>query len=214
MFTGLVEEIGEIARYTKTGNGSRLLVNCELVLRDIEPGASVAVNGLCLTAAEITDSGFHADVMPESIRRSSLSSLQQGARVNLERAMPADGRFGGHFMTGHIDGVGRVVSREREQNADLFAIAAEPPEMRYLVKKGSVSIDGISLTVAEIEKEHFWVSIVPHTLNNTTLKYLTPGDLVNIETDLIGKYVRKFFEESDEDNPNLNIELLKNSGFK
>ena len=154
-------------------------------------GDSIAVNGVCLTVTALLPDGFTADVMPETLRRSSLGALQTGDGVNLERAMPADGRFGGHIVSGHIDGLGRVASFRREENAVWLSIAADPALLRLVVEKGSIAIDGVSLTVAAVSDAGFQVSIIPHTAKETILLQKKAGDGVNLETDIVGKYVAR-----------------------
>ncbi len=191
MFTGIVEEIG-IIRDIRRGSGSCILtVNAHTVLEDIHVGDSIAVNGTCLTVCRYDGSCFSADVMPETMQRTNLGSLIPGSPVNLERAMAADGRFGGHIVSGHIDGTGTVSAMRRDDNAVWVTIAASPQVLHYIVEKGSVAIDGISLTVAKISETDFAVSVIPHTGAQTTLLRKKPGDPVNLECDIIGKYVEK-----------------------
>ena len=187
MFTGIIEEVGRVARI---GGGS-LVVNCAKVLADVQLGDSIAVNGVCLTATSFTGSSFTADVMHETLDRSSLAALRPGSRVNLARAMAANGRFGGHIVAGHVDGVGTVLETKRDDNAVWYTIAAGPEVLRYVVEKGSITIDGISLTVARVGPESFAISAIPHTVAVTVLKDRKAGDKVNLETDIIGKYVEK-----------------------
>lgn len=158
---------------------------------DLKVGDSVAVNGVCLTATQVHSHGFCADVMHETLNRSSLAALQIGSQVNLERAMAADGRFGGHIVAGHVDGLGRISQVSKDDNAIWYTIKAAPDILRYIVEKGSVAIDGISLTVARISEDSFSISAIPHTVRATTLCLKGPGDPVNLETDIIGKYVEK-----------------------
>ena len=191
MFTGIVEEVGVI-KSIRRGSGSAVLeIAAKTVLEDIHLGDSIAVNGVCLTATSFTGGSFTADVMHETLDRSSLASLRPGSRVNLERAMAADGRFGGHIVAGHVDGVGTVVETRRDDNAVWYTISAGPEVLRYVVEKGSVTVDGISLTVAKVGPDRFAISAIPHTVAVTVLKDRNPGDKVNLETDIIGKYVEK-----------------------
>ena len=191
MFTGIVEELGSVRSLSRGPRTCVLSVEADVVTQGLAVGDSVAVNGICLTATSAGARGFTADVMPETLRRSSLASATSGTRVNLERAMAAGGRFGGHIVSGHVDGVGTVVDVRRESNAVWFAIRAEPSLMRLVVEKGSVAVDGISLTVARLLPggEGFEVSVIPHTLEVTTLGQRGRGSHVNLETDVIGKYV-------------------------
>ena len=192
MFTGLVEEIGTVNNISLQGTSGTLAVKASVVTGGTKIGDSIAVNGVCLTVTSLTDDGFTADVMAETVRRSSLGKLKSGDRCNLERAMAADGRFGGHIVSGHIDGTGRVSAVVREENAIWFTIEADKSLLAYIVEKGSVALDGISLTVSKVSAQSFSVSIIPHTLDATVLKNKRPGDVVNIETDVIGKYVKQF----------------------
>ncbi len=191
MFTGIIEEIGEITAVKRGAQSCALSVRGNIIFDDLHIGDSVAVNGVCLTVTVINGSVFTADVMAETMRRSSLGTLQKGSNVNLERAMPAGGRFGGHIVSGHIDGIGFVQSLVREDNAVWVTITADTGIMRYVVEKGSIAIDGISLTVARVFKDAFSVSIIPHTGAETTLLTKKSGDRVNLECDIVGKYIEK-----------------------
>ena len=191
MFTGIVEEVGVIKSIRRGSSSAVLEIAAKTVLEDIHLGDSIAVNGVCLTATSFTGGSFTADVMHETLDRSSLAALRPGSRVNLERAMAANGRFGGHIVAGHVDGVGTVVKTERDDNAVWYTIAAGPEVLRYVVEKGSVTIDGISLTVARVDADSFAISAIPHTVAVTVLRDRKPGDKVNLETDIIGKYVEK-----------------------
>lgn len=213
MFTGIIEEVGTVAAIKRRRTNFRIDVKCETIMEDVEPGDSVAVNGACLTVAERMPSGFSADVMPETLRRTTLRELGVRAPVNLERAMLADGRFGGHLVLGHIDGVGVVRSVDREGNARVLSIHADDEVMQYLVSKGSVALDGISLTIAHLESSGFCVSIVPHTHAHTTLCSISKGNTVNIETDLIGKYVSKMVGRGQVGRLDLDIDSLRRKGF-
>ncbi len=196
MFTGIIEDIGEITAVKRGAVSCELSIKGNIIFDDLKLGDSVAVNGLCLTVTSIHENIFTADVMAESMRRSNLSSLQKGSKVNLERAMSANGRFGGHIVSGHIDGTGFIRSLVREDNAVWVTIGTDENIMRYIVEKGSVSIDGISLTVAKTFKDAFSVSIIPHTGKETTLLSKKAGDKVNLECDVIGKYVEKLIGKS------------------
>ncbi len=191
MFTGIVEELGEVVSVKKGAVSSRVTFRAEKILQGTMSGDSIAVNGVCLTATEITDSTFTADIMAETMRRSSLSDLSVGDRVNMERAMLCNGRFGGHIVSGHIDGTGVIKEMKREENAVWVTIKADGALLKYIVEKGSVALDGISLTVAGVGDDCFKVSIIPHTAGNTTLLSHKSGDRINIECDIIGKYVEK-----------------------
>lgn len=191
MFTGIIEEIGTVRRIEHGAKGARLTIQAKTVLEDTRIGDSIATNGVCLTVVSMTGDSFSADVMAESLRRSSLGTLQGGSPVNLERAMAANGRFGGHIVSGHIDGTGTIVSQKREDNAVWVKIKTPAPLLRYIVEKGSIAIDGVSLTVAAVTDTDFSVSIIPHTGAQTILLGKKPGDPVNLECDVIGKYVEK-----------------------
>lgn len=201
MFTGIVEEVGRIARIQPGASSAVLHIRAETVLGDLKIGDSVAVNGVCLTVTSLQKDGFTADVMHETLRRSGLGGLRAGSPVNLERAMAANGRFGGHIVSGHVDGQGTVTRVERDDNAVWFTIAAAPSVLRYVVEKGSITIDGISLTVARVSGTDFAVSIIPHTAAATTLGQRRPGDKVNLENDIIGKYVEKLLAPAPAEEP-------------
>lgn len=194
MFTGIIEEIGTVKAIKKNAASAELQIGCKTVLEDIHLGDSIAVNGVCLTATSFDSSGFTADVMHETLDRSSLGSLKPGSAVNLERAMAAGGRFGGHIVSGHIDGTGRIAKLERDANAIWYTIKCESRLLRYVIEKGSIAIDGISLTVAKVSPGDFSVSIIPHTLGQTILSQKKPGDTVNLENDCIGKYVERLMQ--------------------
>jgi riboflavin synthase len=191
LFTGIIEEIGTVRRIEHGAKGARLTIQANTVLEDTRIGDSIATNGVCLTVVSMTGDSFSADVMAESLRRSSLGTLQGGSPVNLERAMAANGRFGGHIVSGHIDGTGTIASQKREDNAVWVKIKTPAPLLRYIVEKGSIAIDGVSLTVAAVTDTDFSVSIIPHTGAQTILLGKKPGDPVNLECDVIGKYVEK-----------------------
>lgn len=215
MFTGIIEEMGEITAIERGNRSAVLHIRCQRVLEGTKVGDSIAVNGVCLTVTTLDAHGYTADVMAETLDRSSLGTLRRGSRVNLERAMPADGRFGGHIVAGHIDGIGRVTDVTRDDTAVWYRIAAEPQVIRYIVEKGSITIDGISLTVAGVTGEDFSVSIIPHTQANTVLADRKAGDIVNLETDIIGKYVEKLMqpEEPVKKESRLTMEFLADHGF-
>ena len=191
MFTGIIEEVGKVSSIRTEDASIRLQIQTKEILKDIHIGDSIAVNGICLTVTALSDTSFSADVMHETLNRSALSRLGTGSHVNLERAMPADGRFGGHIVAGHVDGVGTVANVRRDDTAVWFTVRAAPDILRYIVEKGSVAIDGISLTVAAVTQTDFSISAIPHTVANTVLRERKRGDPVNLETDVIGKYVEK-----------------------
>lgn len=219
MFTGIIEEIGEIKAVQNGRQSARLTIKGNVVTKDSKVGDSIAVNGVCLTATSIEGNMFTADVMAETMRRTALSKLVSGSRVNLERAMAADGRFGGHIVSGHIDGTGTIRSMKREDNAVWVEIAAEEKILRYIIEKGSIAINGISLTVAYVDDTCFRVSIIPHTGEATTLLEEKPGNTVNLENDVIGKYVEKLLRPTDNMNKKeklssgMNMNFLAEHGF-
>lgn len=214
MFTGIIEEIGVIQQIKKNGISARLCIGGRRVLENTIIGDSIAVNGVCLTVMELERDVFWADVMTETMHRSNLSMINVGSRVNLERAMSARGRFGGHIVSGHIDGVGTIESIRAEGNAIWYTIAAEKELLLYIVEKGSVALDGISLTVADVSAEGFKVSVIPHTRQETTLSQKKIGDVLNIECDIVGKYVERFVAGANkEKNDSVTKEFLEKYGF-
>ena len=232
MFTGIVEEKGTIRYIQLIGESGVLAVKAKKVLEGTKIGDSIAVNGICLTVTSLQSDGFTADVMAETIRRSSLGSSRVGSKVNLERAMAADGRFGGHIVSGHIDGTGQIESMRREENAVWVTITCADKILDLIVEKGSICIDGISLTVAAVTNRNFSVSVIPHTGEETTLLKKKAGDPVNLENDIVGKYIQKFVDigrnsgadrgkmPDDENaagnakgNPGLSMEFLQKYGF-
>ena len=216
MFTGIVEETGILRSLRPaSGGGGVLAVRCRAALDGSRVGDSIAVNGVCLTVSSLAEDGFSADVMPETLRRSNLGLLSPGTRLNLERAMPADGRFGGHLVTGHIDGSGSIRSVAREGNAVWYTIGCCPEILRLIFPKGSVAVDGISLTVADTGPGFFRVSVIPHTASLTSLGGRGPGDTVNLENDCIGRYVERLLQAGMGQKPAgaLTAEALSALGF-
>jgi len=210
MFTGIIEEMGTVRRLNQSPNRCELELSASKVLEGTQIGDSIAVNGVCLTVIRLGEEHFTADVMPETLRRSNLGQLKPGSKVNLERAMAANGRFGGHIVAGHIDGTGKILAMQPEGNAVLVTISATPELLRYVVEKGSIAIDGISLTVAKVSHTDFTVSLIPHTGEETTLLKHRPGEIVNLETDIIGKYVEKLMQPKS---GGVTMELLQQNGF-
>ncbi len=198
MFTGIIEEIGKVTAMRRHGSQAmQLTIGAKKVLEGVQLGDSIAVNGVCLTVTRFEpEHWFAVDVMPETMKSTNLGQLQPGAPVNLERAMTPASRFGGHFVSGHVDATGRVIHRAPIANAVLFEFAAPEPFLRELVPKGSVAVDGISLTVVDVKPDRFCVSIIPHTLQKTILQYKRIGDTVNLEADMLGKYVRQYLQQS------------------
>ena len=197
MFTGIIEEIGTIDGISKIAASAKLSIRCHKILEDLHLGDSIAVNGVCLTVPSFGAHGFSADVMHDTLDRSSLGTLKPGSHVNLERAMIAGGRFGGHIVSGHIDGTGRISKLEKDVNAIWYTINCDNRLLRYIIEKGSIAIDGISLTVAKVSESGFSVSIIPHTLDETILSEKKAGDTVNLENDCIGKYVERLMQFAD-----------------
>jgi riboflavin synthase len=214
MFTGIVEEIGKVAKIEQRGENRRITIEAQNTPKELGTGQSVAVSGVCLTALDITPRSFCADLAPETWARTSFSRIHEGALVNLELPMKADGRFGGHIVQGHVDGVGRLIEFERIADSENWWLHIEiPPEVeKYTVFKGSICIEGISLTVAKLEKNRCTIAIIPHTVELTNLGALTPGDPVNLEADLIAKYVEKMMK-GEPAQSSLTIEDLVGQGF-
>ena len=215
MFTGIVEEVGRVQSIRREPANAVLTIAASKVLEDVHLGDSIAVCGVCLTVTSFTASAFTADVMHETLDRSSLAQLKRGSAVNLERAMAADGRFGGHIVAGHIDGTGRVIEVRKDDNAIWYTIQAAPQVLRYIVEKGSIAVDGISLTVARVEDDRFAISAIPHTVAQTVLRDRKEGDLVNLETDIIGKYVEKLLKPAPESQAygGITLDFLARHGF-
>ncbi|EXX88249.1 riboflavin synthase subunit alpha [Paenibacillus darwinianus] len=222
MFTGLIEEIGKLRRVARQGEALVLEVEASLMLEEVKLGDSIAINGVCLTVTSFDRRSFKMDVTPQTFRHSTLKDLKPGDPVNLERAMAAGGRFGGHIVQGHADGTAVIVSRKQEENAVWFDFRlADSALMRYIVPHGSVTIDGISLTVARTNGETFGVSIIPHTLLQTALQYKQAGESVNVECDILGKYVehllrygpRAAADKPAEEGVRLSAAFLSDNGF-
>lgn len=194
MFTGIIEEIGQIKHIALGTKSSAIIIGADKVLDDVKIGDSISTNGVCLTVSRFGSDYFEADVMAETMRRTNFRELRTGDKVNLERAMQLNGRFGGHIVSGHVDGTGVIVSMKKEENAVWVSIGTNENILKYIVEKGSITIDGISLTVAYVDDHIFKVSIIPHTGAQTTLLGKKIGDSVNLENDLIGKYVEKMLK--------------------
>jgi len=214
MFTGIVEEVGQIAKIEQRGENRRITVEATNTPKELGTGQSVAVSGVCLTALDITPRSFCADLAPETWERTSFSRIHEGALVNLELPMKADGRFGGHIVQGHVDGVGRLIEFERIADSENWWLHIEIPSdvEKYTVFKGSICIEGISLTVARLEKNRCTIAIIPHTVELTNLGSLKPGDPVNLEADVIAKYVEKMIK-GDAAQSSLTVEDLVGQGF-
>jgi riboflavin synthase len=214
MFTGIIEELGKVKSLSVYSETAQLKVGAKKTLSDVRLGDSIAVNGICLTVVSFSNEEFTVDVMPETLRKTILNDLKAGRPLNLERAMMLGGRLGGHLVSGHVDGVGRIEKKRPEGNAVIFHITAPPEVLRFIVPKGSVAIDGISLTVADVTGDSFSVSVIPHTAAQTTLGSKAVGDIVNLENDMIGKYVDRLLHSyQDASKKDINLEFLKANGF-
>jgi riboflavin synthase len=211
MFTGIVEEMGSVKALRRDGNGARLSISASMVLDGTVLGDSINVNGVCLTVVEKGSAEFSADVALETLRVTNLGELRIGQKVNLERALQLSARLGGHLVTGHVDDVGRIREKRQEGVSWRIGIEAQEHVLRYVIKKGSIAVDGISLTVADLDSAGFSVAVIPHTAMLTTLGFKNPGESVNLETDIIGKYVEKLVSGRVEGG--VSLELLKKTGF-
>ncbi|MGP9021985.1 riboflavin synthase [Streptomyces sp. BR1] len=201
MFTGIVEELGEVTAVEKLGDSSRFRLRGPVVTEGAGHGDSIAVNGVCLTVVEFGDGEFTADVMEETLKRSSLGALEVGSRVNLERPMAVGGRLGGHIVQGHVDGTGTILSRTPSENWEIVKVSLPPELTRYVVEKGSITVDGVSLTVVDAGPDYFTISLIPTTLALTTLGLKQPGDPVNLEVDVIAKYVERLLGARGQEDP-------------
>ena len=210
MFTGIIEEKGVIKSIRSGGRSSRMVISAAKILEDLKIGDSINTDGVCLTVTEFSSSSFTVDVMPETLLRSTFGKLKPGSTVNLERALRLSDRLGGHIVSGHIDGSGRLEKIRKDENAIWLSIIAEEPILRYIVEKGSVAIDGISLTVAKVDHRAFEVSVIPHTQAETTILTKKTGDAVNIECDIIGKYTEKL---SKTNGGKMDVNFLAENGF-
>ncbi|MBM7615662.1 riboflavin synthase [Alkaliphilus hydrothermalis] len=220
MFTGIIEEIGKIRNISKSGDGASIVIEAKKVLEDVKLGDSIATNGVCLTVNHFEKGIFRVDVMAETMRMSNLKNLHLGSPVNLERAVAVGDRLGGHLVSGHIDDVGVIQKYEKEDNAVWITIKPPAHLMKYLILKGSIAIDGVSLTVAQLGEDDFKVSIIPHTKDETTLISKGVGDLVNLECDMVGKYIERLMgikveekKEKKEKKEALTMDFLSKHGF-
>ncbi len=216
MFTGIVEEIGVLKQIKHGEKSSILTVKADKVLEDTKIGDSIATNGICLTVVKLSGDSFEADVMAESLRRTNLGDLKIGDQLNLERALTPLTRMGGHIVSGHIDGIGTIKSFVKEDTAVVVTIDTDYSILRYIIEKGSIAIDGISLTVAGVDDKKFSVSLIPHTGEQTILLKKKPGDTVNLECDIIGKYIERLVSmppKEETENNSLNEDFLKENGF-
>ncbi|ABS23042.1 riboflavin synthase [Bacillus cytotoxicus] len=213
MFTGIVEELGTVSTMKQSGDAMKLTIQARFILSDIKIGDSIAVNGICLTATSFTESHFTVDVMPETMKSTSLRMLKQHSQVNLERAMAANGRFGGHFVTGHIDGTGTIVSKKQHYNAIYYKIKMPNHLLRYCLQKGSIAIDGTSLTIFDVDDNSITISLIPHTVSESIIGTKEAGDIVNIECDMIGKYIEQFMSQPTKRNNSVTESFLHENGF-
>ena len=214
MFTGIIEEVGTVKQIKHGQHSAVLTIRAQTVLQHTKIGDSIAVNGICLTVTQLYPDSFSADVMHETLNRSALAQLTIGSTVNLERAMPANGRFGGHIVAGHADGIGRIAKIRRDDTAIWYTVLAAPAILRHVVEKGSLTIDGIRLTVAAFDRKSFSVSTIPHTVRQTNLHDRREGDPVNLETDMIGRYIEKLLHLAPEEKQSsITREILLHYGF-
>ncbi len=216
IFTGIVEEIGTIKGISRGPNSAKLNILASTVLEDVKLGDSIAVNGVCLTATAFSDGNFTADAMAETLAKTNLGDLKPGSKVNLERALRLGDRLGGHWVSGHVDGVGTIVRLEKQDIATLITIQAPAQVMRYIIKKGSIGIDGTSLTVVDFTKDSFQVSLIPHTAQATILGSKKIGDSVNLESDILGKYIERLLqggEQESSEKSKVNLDFLATNGF-
>ncbi|MDF2856427.1 MAG: riboflavin synthase subunit alpha, partial [Neobacillus sp.] len=215
----IIEEIGIVSSIQRAGDSFVLTIEAKNILNDVHLGDSIAVNGVCLTVTSYSGNYFSVDVMPETVKATSLSIVRRGTKVNLERAMAAGGRFGGHFVSGHIDGTGCIISKKQVENAVYYEIEADQETLKYVILKGSIAIDGTSLTVFGISESSFTISIIPHTLSETILGLKGPGDIVNLECDMIGKYVGHFLTglaagiQNKKGTKGITTQFLEENGF-
>ncbi|EMU54098.1 riboflavin synthase [Clostridium butyricum] len=217
MFTGIVEEIGSLKEISIGSGLGNIEIECNKVLEETKIGDSIAVNGVCLTVNKINSNSFVADIMGETLDRTNLGRLKDGNKVNLERALKVSDRLGGHIVSGHVDGKGQVLSIDKKDDGTWFTISADKEILKYIILKGSITIDGISLTVAYVDNEIFKVSIIPHTLKNTILAQKIQGSYVNLENDIMGKYIEKFMifskTESENEKSKITLDFLRENGF-
>lgn len=216
MFTGIIEEIGTVKKIQKVSDQAvTMTISSSKILEDVGLGDSISVNGICLTVTHFTSDYFEVDAMPETIKATSLNSLKKGSSVNLERAMAANGRFGGHFVSGHIDATGKIVKKKKEQNAIYYDIEIPNDLTKYILPKGSITVDGTSLTIFGIQQSIFTISLIPHTAKGTILGEKEEGDIVNIECDMLAKYVQKMLQNDDREQKvnRISKDFLQQNGF-
>lgn len=219
MFTGIIEEIGKVKSIERHANSIKLTVSAKKIMSDIHLGDSISTNGICLTVTTFTNDSFTVDVMPETMMTTNFKNLKVNDEVNLERALSVNGRLGGHIVSGHIDGIGTIIKKYNDDKAIRMSFATSPSILELIVKKGSIAIDGISLTVTDVDSTSFSVSIIEHTQGETTLTSKKIGDTVNLENDVIGKYVQKLFvgtrlvTSENQDNKGISLDFLESNGF-
>ena len=213
MFTGIIEEIGKVENIIKNTHSFKLIVKCKKVIQDVSVGDSIAVNGACLTVTEFGENSFSADVTSETMRRTAFPLLQIGTEVNLERALSFNGRLGGHIVLGHVDCCGKIISERKDENAVHIKIETEEKWFKYIIEKGSIAVDGISLTISEKRGKTFIVTIIPHTGIKTTLLNKKVGDMVNLECDYLGKFVEQLINKSNEKLTMKDLELVRGKRY-
>ncbi|MEC5424200.1 riboflavin synthase [Virgibacillus sp. C22-A2] len=213
MFTGLIEEVGTIQQMEQVSDHAvKMIIKSAEVIKDVQLGDSIAVNGICLTVTDFDSGGFQVDVMPETVKSTSLNALKKGSNINLERAMAANGRFGGHFVSGHVDGIGKITRKQKQENAIYYDIQLPEEFVPFLMNKGSITIDGISLTIFQVKERTITISLIPHTVSETILGEKDKGDIVNFECDMLAKYVQQMMNHQ-QGKTNINQDFLKNNGF-
>ncbi|PGE95891.1 riboflavin synthase [Bacillus pseudomycoides] len=213
MFTGIVEELGTVSNIRQSREAMKLTITANTILSDVKLGDSIAVNGICLTVTSFTASSFTVDAMPETVRATSLRMLGTSSKVNLERAMAANGRFGGHFVTGHIDGIGTILNTKQHYNAIYYKIGIPDDLLRYCLQKGSIAVDGTSLTIFDIDESSITISLIPHTVSESIIGKKAAGDIVNIECDMIGKYIERFISKPTKRSTSVTESFLQENGF-
>ena len=218
MFTGIIEDLGKIDKIKQSGESIIMTITSNKIVSDVNCGDSIAVNGVCLTVTSFNEREFTVDLMPETVRSTSLKELKRGSKVNLERAMLASSRFGGHFVSGHVDGIGTIMTKKRVENAVYYEIEVSNELQQYLLYKGSVAVDGTSLTIFGLHDNLFTISLIPHTLSATVLGDKGVNDIVNIECDMLGKYVKQFLEKGNisktKQQSSLTAGFLQEHGYK
>ena len=213
MFTGIVEELGEIESVKQNTNGLDFCVKAKKIFDDLKTGDSVAINGCCQTVTQIVEDKFYFQAVSETVKLTNLKFLKQGSKINLERAVTLNSRLGGHLVSGHIEGIGKIVAIIPQGNATVFEISAPENIMKYLIYKGSVAINGVSLTICDLAEESVKVAVIPHTISNTTFQFAKIGDEVNLESDILAKYVEKLMIRDDNTKSKITMEFLKENGF-